>query len=62
MRVWSTAHIGLVLTPTPTGVGDKYMRTAAFIVCRVYYKALSKQSQDSSGTVYVTPYNKRDGL
>ena len=32
VRVWSTAHIGLVLTPTPTGVGDKYMRTTAFIV------------------------------
>ena len=62
VRVWSTAHIGLVLTPTTVGVGDKYVRTTAFTTCRVYYKALSKQSQDSSGTVYVTPYNKRDRL
>ena len=46
----------------PTGVGDKYMRTTALIVCRVYYKALSKQTQDSSETVYVTPYNKHDEL
>ena len=29
-RVWSTVHIGLVLTPTPTGVGNKYVRTTAF--------------------------------
>ena len=45
VRVWSTAHIGLVLTPTPTGVGDKYMRTTALMVCRAYYKALSKQTR-----------------
>ena len=44
VRVWSTAHIGLVLTPTPVGMGDKYVRTTAFTTPRVYYKALRKQS------------------
>ena len=62
VRVWSTAHIGLVLTPTPVGVGDKYVRTTAFTTHRVYYKALRKQSRYCSETVYLTPYNKRDVL
>ena len=53
VRVWSTAHIGLVLTPTPVGVGDKYVRTTAFTTCRVYYKALRKQSRYCLETVYL---------
>ena len=34
--VWSTAtaHIRLVPTPTPTGVGDKYLRTTEFTLLR----------------------------